>query len=78
MKAYPFLHKHPTTGETTLAQGMDLRDYFAGLAMQDFMMQADKAATTNGYWEEDWRERVALDAYMMADAMMKQRENKYE
>jgi hypothetical protein len=33
MKAFPFLHKHPTTGETTLDQGMELRDYFAARAM---------------------------------------------
>lgn len=34
MKAYPFIHKHPTTGNTRLEEGMDLRDWFAGLAMQ--------------------------------------------
>jgi len=78
MKAYPFLHKHPTTGETTLSHGMDLRDWFAGLALSSTYMQADKVATTNGYWEADWREKVALDAYMMADAMIKQREIKDE
>jgi len=68
MKAYPFLHKHPTTGETTLAQGMDLRDYFAGLAMQDFMTSRD----TLEY------EDIAQFSYELADAMMKQRENKHE
>jgi len=67
MKAYPFLHKHPTTGETTLSHGMDLRDYFAGLAMQ---------AIT---WKRNGMPMVeAKKAYSIADAMMKQREIKDE
>jgi hypothetical protein len=68
MKAYPFLHKHPTTGETTLAQGMDLRDYFAGLAMQSMLVG-------NQYFDDHV---MAQAAYQMADYMMKQRENKHE
>jgi hypothetical protein len=68
MKAYPFLHKHPTTGETTLAQGMDLRDYFAGLAMQSMLVG-------NQYFDDHV---MAQAAYQMADYMMKQREMKHE
>ena len=34
MKAYPFIHKDPTSGLTRMEEGMDLRDYFAGLALQ--------------------------------------------
>jgi hypothetical protein len=62
MKAYPFLHKHPTTGNTTMSDGMDLRDWFAGLAMQALL----------GY-EESTLENDAEVAYKMADAMIKQR-----
>ena len=62
MKAYPFLHKHPTTGNTTMSDGMDLRDWFAGLAMQALL----------GY-EESTLQNDAEVAYKMADAMMKQR-----
>jgi hypothetical protein len=62
MKAYPFLHKHPTSGETTMSDGMDLRDWFAGLAMQALL----------GY-EVSTLENDAEVAYKMADAMMLQR-----
>jgi len=36
MKAYPYMHKHPTSGQTTISDGMDLRDYFAGQALQGY------------------------------------------
>jgi len=65
MKAYPFIHKHPTTGNTTMAEGMDLRDHFAGLAMQKLMGSADV-------------DDCCQSAYAWADAMMKQREVKNE
>ena len=65
MKAYPFLHKHPTSGETTESGGMDLRDWFAGLAMQALL----------GYEESTVQNDVEF-AYQYADAMMKQREIK--
>jgi hypothetical protein len=62
MKAYPYMHKHPTSGQTTESEGMDLRDWFAGLAMQALL----------GY-EESTLQNDAEVAYKMADAMMKQR-----
>ena len=65
MKAYPFLHKHPTTGETTLAQGMDLRDYFAAQILPKLIGGAEM-------------QDIADAAYKWADAMMKARENKHE
>ena len=37
MKAYPFQHKDPTTGLTTISEGMTLRDYFAAQAMVKLM-----------------------------------------
>lgn len=65
MKAYPYMHKHPTSGQTTESEGMDLRDWFAGLAMQAFL----------GYEESTVQNDVEF-AYQYADAMMKQREIK--
>jgi len=65
MKAYPFQHRHPTTGVTTSSEGMDLRDYFAGVAMQKLM----------GTAEIDY---CCQTAYIWADAMLKAREPKDE
>jgi len=66
MKAYPFLHKHPTTGNTTMSDGMDLRDYFAAKAM-DIEMSGNAITTPK------WRDEVAQNCYSMADAMLKAR-----
>jgi hypothetical protein len=65
MKAYPYMHKHPTSGQTTMSDGMDLRDWFAGLAMQ--------AVLTNYKLEDVDDDVVAMNCYQMADFMMKQR-----
>jgi uncharacterized protein involved in tolerance to divalent cations len=65
MKAYPYIHKHPTTGNTTMAEGADLRDLFAGIAMQKLMGSADV-------------DDCCQSAYAWADAMMKAREVKNE
>ncbi len=47
--------------------GMTLRDYFAAKAMQVDYTLAKK------YTDPDWRYGIALDAYKMADAMLKAR-----
>jgi hypothetical protein len=73
MKAYPFLHKHPTSGQTTISDGMDLRDYFAGLAMQA-ILSAKYPITKDPYAEDV----IAKAAYQGADAMLKAREAKDE
>jgi len=64
MKAYPFIHKHPTTGNTKLEEGMDLRDYFAAKAMQALI-------DNDGLFSE-----ISTQAYEIADAMLKAREVK--
>ena len=77
MKAYPYIHKHPTTGNTKLEEGMDLRDYFAGLAMQGLLANpklADEIRKQGGAYS-DW---IEDSAYSWADAMMKAREIKNE
>jgi len=68
MKAYPFQHRHPTTGVTTSSEGMDLRDYFAGLAMQG-LLASDVV---------DTMEVFAVTAYQIADLLLKAREPKDE
>ena len=63
MKAYPFIHKHPTSGQTSMAEGMDLRDYFAAKAMQGFAAMAD----VDGFSSV---EEMAKMSYKGADAML--------
>lgn len=50
-------------------QGMTLRDYFAAKAMQVYI-NTEKDAPDG----EDWDEWQAKNAYITADAMMKQRD----
>jgi len=61
-KAYPFSHKHPTTGITTSSEGMDLRDIFAIAALQVVH------ATSGGFYRQK-----AEDAYRLADEMLRVR-----
>jgi len=70
MKAYPFLHKHPTSGQTTMSEGMTLRDYFAAKAMQGICASGPTTEWSNS--------RLAAEAYDLADAMMEAREVKHE
>jgi hypothetical protein len=65
MKAYPFIHKDPTSGLTRMEEGMDLRDWFAGLAMQALLHQG-----SNVY------DLMAQRAYRIADEMMAARTRK--
>ena len=67
MKAFPLHFKHPTTGLIVEEQGMDLRDWFAGMALPSLADDLDIGLTF---------EQVAGDAYKIADAMIKQREVK--
>lgn len=57
----------PVSGDTyqIQAKGMTLRDYFAAKAMQSF------ATTDRMLWSN---ERMAAEAYDVADAMLKARE----
>ena len=51
----------------TTSKGMTLRDYFAAKAME-----VDYTLAKN-FTDPDWRYGIALDAYKMADAMLKAR-----
>jgi hypothetical protein len=63
MKAYPFLHKNPTSGQTTIEEGMELRDWFAGQALQG-LLASEVIDTMDSF---------ATRSYLLADLMMKQR-----
>jgi len=62
MKAFPKLNEKQPSYQT----GMDLRDWFAGLAMEGIVFEGVSP------------EQTAKAAYQMADAMMKARENNHE
>jgi len=64
MKAFPSNYIWDENNETY--NGMDLRDWFAGLAMEGIVFEGVSP------------EQTAKAAYQMADAMMKARENKNE
>ena len=55
--------------------GMTLRDYFAAKAMPACYAEYCTHANIQGF-DEGWKMGVALDAYAMADAMLKAREVK--
>jgi hypothetical protein len=51
-----------------------LRDAFAAMAMKHFLANTTDREAVNAGME--WEEIVAVQAYMMADAMMAERSNK--
>jgi hypothetical protein len=65
MKAFPSQYNN-MTGQTEY--GMDLRDWFAGLAMQSINF--------GGNYLDVPPDVIAVGAYQWADAMLKQREIK--
>ena len=70
MKAYPIMYKHPTTGLIVAHEGMELRDWFAGLALQGMLSRDDYD------YDEMFLESKAC--YRIADSMIKARESKDE
>ena len=68
MKAYPIMFKHPTTGAIIENQGMELRDWFAGLAMLGMLSENSGVRYPT--------DELVQFSYEVADAMMKQREVK--
>ena len=77
MKAYPLVYKDQYSGEQKIEHGMDLRDYFAAKAMQSILRGYDAVTS----FEEDevndpegMPSLIAKDAYIMADEMLKARE----
>ena len=72
MKAFPKGFKEANTTEST---GMDLRDYFAAKAMPlatEWLKRTyDEELGGTWSWDAEDAEEIAITAYMMADAMMK-------
>ena len=68
MKAFPHTYERMIDGETATCTntGMDLRDWFAGLAMQGMLANGQFYVSKN----------TAKHAYYMADLMMEEREIK--
>jgi len=68
MKAFPHTYDKIIDGHvaTCTNYGMDLRDWFAGLAMQSMNSRPD--------YEDVPASVIALDSYTLADEMMKARE----
>jgi hypothetical protein len=58
------MHKHPTSGQTEIAEGMDLRDWFAGQVLQGLLSHTDTHMSYTDF---------ADNAYVLADLMMKRR-----
>jgi len=50
-------------------KGMSLRDYFAAKAMQAYVSDSD-----SDWCPSDYKESTARNAYLMADAMLAERE----
>ena len=69
MKAFPTAADN---GHSDNQDGMDLRDYFAAKAMQGMMSDPDHQL---GAWDNyvDWHKNLTSQAYQIADAMMKAR-----
>jgi hypothetical protein len=63
MKAFPSLEWISSDNKKS-GEGMDLRDYFAAKAMQGIQISASSTSYEN----------IAKHAYVLADAMMKARE----
>ena len=64
LKVHP--SKYNEFGDTIENDGMDLRDYFANSAMQELIKYY--------YATDKFIENIPKQAYLIADAMLKQRE----
>jgi hypothetical protein len=62
MKAFPHSYKHPHSGLFVEEPGMDLRDWFAAQALIGCVTKYKTLPV------------MAINAYKIADAMLKQRE----
>lgn len=64
---------HQNGISTAFQYGMTLRDYFAAKALPAVCADYFESAQKVGF-DEGWMAGVAMDAYAMADAMLKARE----
>lgn len=77
MKAFPSRKDYDSYGKLIDCNGMDLRDYFAGQVIAG-MASLDPQTLWNAFSDRkaSLSEAMAETAYTMADAMIKERENK--
>ena len=66
--AFPLGWQSPITGNTTMNEGMTLRDYFAAQALQALIIREGK--DHSGIINE-----ITTTAYQYADDMMKERQS---
>jgi hypothetical protein len=71
--AFPFVVDHGDKVQAFF--GMSMRDWFAGQALNACYDRVVRTCAVEG-WPENWRYSVAQEAYQMADAMLKAREEK--
>jgi hypothetical protein len=74
--AFPVGYSNEADGPTVMpSKGMSLRDHFAIQALPAVYADAMKEAREGSglFQHDDWRYGLALDAYDMADAMLKAR-----
>lgn len=60
--------------KSMLESGMTLLDYFAGQAMQGFIMNEGLKGLIDEISVEGFSEKIAAGAYKVAQAMLKERE----
>jgi hypothetical protein len=65
--AFPFTHASGY-GESTVSEGMSLREWFAGQAMAALLVGTPTEGDSTAF-----RKAVAISAYQMADEMLKAR-----
>ena len=70
--AFPHQWDHGAAGIQSFS-GMTLRDYFAAKALPAIYKDTCECARVEG-WALGWHDDVAAEAYKMADAMLKARE----
>lgn len=71
MKNIPAFWQPIPDDENDIADGMTLRDYFAGKAMQSMLTGYYSDPSTNGWADVD----ICTSAYRYADAMLVARES---
>ena len=67
MKAYPIMYKHPTTGLIVEHEGMDLRQYYAGQALNAMFLTCDDS--------EEKTDQIVKMCVKLADKLIKELQN---
>jgi hypothetical protein len=61
-KVFPFQHKHPTSGQTTISEGIDIRLWVATMCVQGIAPHALELYATPP--------EIATAAFELADALL--------